>query len=59
MALVGIPTAFLGAAIADLRGTDETRGFTRPAFAAVVLIEIGGPIGSVLIDVATYLAGAL
>jgi hypothetical protein len=59
MALVGIPTAFLGAVLADLRGTDETRRFTRPAFAVVVAIEIGGPIGSVLIDVAAYLAGVL
>jgi hypothetical protein len=59
MALVGIPTAFLGAVIADLRGTDKTRGFTRPAFAVVVAVEIGGPIGAVILNIFSSLAGVI
>lgn len=59
MTLVGLPTAFLGAAIADLRGSDKTRRFTRPAFAAVVAVEIGGPIGGVVLNIASYLAGVI
>jgi hypothetical protein len=41
MPLVGLPTVFVVACLADLSGTEETRWFTRRAFALLVLYTIG------------------
>lgn len=62
MSLVGLPTALIGAAIADLKGSEVTRPFTRTAFWLVALGELGLSItglASFLYDVADVLAGAV
>jgi hypothetical protein len=41
MALFGLVTAFLAAVAVDLLGNEATRAFTRRAFAAVVVLEMG------------------
>jgi hypothetical protein len=41
MGIVDIGLAFVAAAVADLRGNEATRPFTRRAFLALVLIEAG------------------
>lgn len=41
MPLVGLPIAFLGACIADLKGSEGTRPFTRTGFWALVALELG------------------
>lgn len=41
MGIVDIGLAFVAAAIADLRGNETTRPFTRRAFLFVLLLEAG------------------
>jgi hypothetical protein len=41
MGIVDIGLAFVAAAIADLRGNETTRPFTRKAFFVVLLLEAG------------------
>jgi len=41
MPLFGLVSALIACVIADLRGNDTTRPFTRRAFAAVVAVEMG------------------
>lgn len=41
MALFGLVTAMLAAIAADLKGNESTRWFTRRAFGAVVLVDLG------------------
>lgn len=54
MPLVGIGTAFVAAATADLLGNEATRPFTRLGFGVVALVEAG-----LTVDVVATAAGAL
>lgn len=59
MALIGLPTAFIGAVVADMRGDDRTRSLARTGFGAIILYEIGFLTGVVTFggDVMGVLAG--
>jgi hypothetical protein len=61
MALFGLSAAFLGAAAADLRGSPETRPFTRWAFGVVAVheLELVGLAASATADVVGALGGVV
>jgi hypothetical protein len=47
MPLIGLVTGLIATLIADLRGNDETRPFTRRAFLVVVAVEAGIDIAAI------------
>lgn len=59
MALIGLPVLGLGAIVADLRGNDTTRWFTRRVFGIVALIEMGLTTSGIASFAGDLLAGVL
>jgi hypothetical protein len=62
MGIVEIGLAFVAAAVADLRGNETTRPFTRRAFFILLLIEMGlslSGLESTLSTVISVLGGVL